>query len=184
MSATWRKEKSTDEKNEIMKTAAHRSESWCWRQLLSVLSHVLMLVLTQLVCGRPYIPKTDWNTYAGYKWYKVTPVLRTAVGVQDAWIKCILDCEKRSIKAQRGKIRKYRNIKRKGRWKRGGEGSRGDFFPARTKQVSCLTRFYPRQKMELNNKTSSSGRFVHITHWRGRRLSRSLSGREEINATK
>jgi hypothetical protein len=36
-----------------MKTAANRSESWCWRQLLSPLSHVLMLVLTQLVCGRP-----------------------------------------------------------------------------------------------------------------------------------
>jgi hypothetical protein len=33
MSATWRKERSTVETNEIMKTAAHRSESWCWRQL-------------------------------------------------------------------------------------------------------------------------------------------------------
>jgi hypothetical protein len=51
MSATWRKERGTVETNEIMKTAAHRSESWCWRQLLSLLSHVLMLVLTQLVCG-------------------------------------------------------------------------------------------------------------------------------------
>jgi hypothetical protein len=101
MSATWRKERSTVETNEIMKTAAHRSESWCWRQLhaadtcvktqtsvlkeqhqctsslddamstrrrhvrtrvwitnearLRVLSHVLMLVLTQLVCGRPSV---------------------------------------------------------------------------------------------------------------------------------
>jgi hypothetical protein len=50
MSATWRKERSTVETNEIMNTAAHRSESWCWCQLLS---HVLMLVLAQLVCGRP-----------------------------------------------------------------------------------------------------------------------------------
>jgi hypothetical protein len=33
MSATWRKERSTAETNEITKTAAHRSESWCWRQL-------------------------------------------------------------------------------------------------------------------------------------------------------
>jgi hypothetical protein len=33
MSATWRKERSTVETNEIMKTAAYRSESWCWRQL-------------------------------------------------------------------------------------------------------------------------------------------------------
>jgi hypothetical protein len=33
MSVTWRKERSTVETNEIMKTAAHRSESWCWRQL-------------------------------------------------------------------------------------------------------------------------------------------------------
>jgi hypothetical protein len=33
MSATWRKERSTVETNEIMKTATHRSESWCWRQL-------------------------------------------------------------------------------------------------------------------------------------------------------
>jgi hypothetical protein len=31
MSATWRKERSTVGTNEIMKTAAHRSESWCWR---------------------------------------------------------------------------------------------------------------------------------------------------------
>jgi hypothetical protein len=53
MSATWRKERSTVETNEIMKTAAHWSESWCWSQVLSFLSHVLMLVLTQLVCGRP-----------------------------------------------------------------------------------------------------------------------------------
>jgi hypothetical protein len=53
MSETWRKERSTVETNEIMKTAAHRSESWWWRQLLFLLSHVLMLVLTQLVCGRP-----------------------------------------------------------------------------------------------------------------------------------
>jgi hypothetical protein len=53
MSATWCKERSTVETNEIMKTAAHRSESRCWRQLLSLLSRVLMLVLTQLVCGRP-----------------------------------------------------------------------------------------------------------------------------------
>jgi hypothetical protein len=118
MSATWRKERSRVERNEIMKTAAHRSESWCWRQLHAAdraarlgmilfcasrlrhqcsrnstsvcyrhdvmsstredvmtrrylllrcadsslnhewsktasLSHVLMLVLTQLVCGRP-----------------------------------------------------------------------------------------------------------------------------------
>jgi hypothetical protein len=45
MSAKWRKERSTVETNEIMKTAAHRSESWCWRQLLSLLSHVLMIVL-------------------------------------------------------------------------------------------------------------------------------------------
>jgi hypothetical protein len=34
MYATRRKERSTVETNEIMKTAAHRSESWCWRQLL------------------------------------------------------------------------------------------------------------------------------------------------------
>jgi hypothetical protein len=33
MAATWRKERSTVETNEIMKTAAHRFESWCWRQL-------------------------------------------------------------------------------------------------------------------------------------------------------
>jgi hypothetical protein len=32
MSATWRKERSKIETNEIMKTAAHRSESWCLRQ--------------------------------------------------------------------------------------------------------------------------------------------------------
>jgi hypothetical protein len=31
-SATWCKERSTVETNEITKTAAHRSESWCWRQ--------------------------------------------------------------------------------------------------------------------------------------------------------
>jgi hypothetical protein len=36
MSATWRKERSTVDTNEIMKTAAHRSESWCWRQLHAV----------------------------------------------------------------------------------------------------------------------------------------------------
>jgi hypothetical protein len=53
MSATWCKERSTVETNEIMKTAAHRSKSWCCRQFLSLLSHVLILVLTQLVCGRP-----------------------------------------------------------------------------------------------------------------------------------
>jgi hypothetical protein len=41
MSATWRKERSTVETNEIMKTAAHRSESWCWHQLLSLLSWCL-----------------------------------------------------------------------------------------------------------------------------------------------
>jgi Mn2+/Fe2+ NRAMP family transporter len=45
-------QRSTVETNEFMKTAAHQSESWCWRQLLSLLSHVLMPVLTQLVCGR------------------------------------------------------------------------------------------------------------------------------------
>jgi hypothetical protein len=55
MSATWRKESSTVETNEIMKTAAHRSESWCWHQLLS---HVSMLVLTLVVCGRP---NTAWE---------------------------------------------------------------------------------------------------------------------------
>jgi hypothetical protein len=33
MSATWRKEGSTVETNEIMKIASHRSESWFWRQL-------------------------------------------------------------------------------------------------------------------------------------------------------
>jgi hypothetical protein len=33
MSATWRQERSTVETNEITKTAAHRSESWWWRQL-------------------------------------------------------------------------------------------------------------------------------------------------------
>jgi hypothetical protein len=33
MSAKWRKERSTVETKEIMKTAAHRSELWCWRQL-------------------------------------------------------------------------------------------------------------------------------------------------------
>jgi hypothetical protein len=38
MSATWHKEMSIVETNEIMKTAAHRSESWCWRQLLSLVS--------------------------------------------------------------------------------------------------------------------------------------------------
>jgi hypothetical protein len=32
ISVTWRKERSTVEMNEIMKTAAHRSKSWCWRQ--------------------------------------------------------------------------------------------------------------------------------------------------------
>jgi hypothetical protein len=57
MSATWRKERSTVETNEIMKTAAHRFESWCWRitneARLRLLSHVLMLVLAQLVYGRP-----------------------------------------------------------------------------------------------------------------------------------
>jgi hypothetical protein len=37
MSATWRKERNVVETNEIMKTAAHRSESWCWRPLLSLL---------------------------------------------------------------------------------------------------------------------------------------------------
>jgi hypothetical protein len=67
MSATWRKERSTVETNEIIKTAAHRSESWCWRQLLSFLSHVLMLVLTQLVCGRPYTFTFD-TTCFGPKW--------------------------------------------------------------------------------------------------------------------
>jgi hypothetical protein len=36
MSATWRKERSTVETNEIMKTAAHRSEAWCWRKFLSL----------------------------------------------------------------------------------------------------------------------------------------------------
>jgi hypothetical protein len=55
ISATWRKERSIVETNEIMKTAAYRSESWCWHQLLSLLSHVLMLVLKQLVCGRPKV---------------------------------------------------------------------------------------------------------------------------------
>jgi hypothetical protein len=53
MSAAWRKERSTVETNEVMKTAAQRPESWCWRQLLSLLSHILMLVWTQLVYGRP-----------------------------------------------------------------------------------------------------------------------------------
>jgi hypothetical protein len=56
MSATWLKETGTVETIEIMKTAAHRScESWCWHQLLS---HVSMLVLTQLVCG---CPNTAWE---------------------------------------------------------------------------------------------------------------------------
>jgi hypothetical protein len=59
MSATWRKERSTVETNEIMKTAAHRSESWCWCQLLCLLSHVLMLVLTQLVWGCSNCPEAD-----------------------------------------------------------------------------------------------------------------------------
>jgi hypothetical protein len=54
MSATWRKERSTVETNEIMNTTAtHRSESWCWRLLLSFFSNVLMLVLMQLVGGCP-----------------------------------------------------------------------------------------------------------------------------------
>jgi hypothetical protein len=35
ISATWLKERSTVETNEIMKTAAHQSKSWCWRQLHS-----------------------------------------------------------------------------------------------------------------------------------------------------
>jgi hypothetical protein len=65
MSVTWCKESSTVETNEVMKTTAHRSESCCWRQLLSLLSDVLMPVLTQLVCGRPYPAKyqgVDWET--------------------------------------------------------------------------------------------------------------------------
>jgi hypothetical protein len=33
MSATWRKERSTVKMNEITKTAAHRSQSWCWRHI-------------------------------------------------------------------------------------------------------------------------------------------------------
>jgi hypothetical protein len=33
MSATWHKKRSTAETNEIMKTSAHRSESWRWCQL-------------------------------------------------------------------------------------------------------------------------------------------------------
>jgi hypothetical protein len=61
MSATWRKERSTVKTNEIMKTATHRSESWCWRQLLSLLSRVSMLVLTQLVCGLPKINMNFWD---------------------------------------------------------------------------------------------------------------------------
>jgi hypothetical protein len=63
MSVTWRKERSTVETNEIMKTAARRSESLCWPQLLRLLSHVLMLVLTQLVCGRPKV----WTVFARSK---------------------------------------------------------------------------------------------------------------------
>jgi hypothetical protein len=59
-------------------------------------------------------------------------------------------------------------------------------------KYSRLTRFYPPQQLELNDITSSSGRFARMvkpstTHWRGRRLgglqSRSVSDREEINAT-
>jgi hypothetical protein len=61
ISVTWRKERSIVEMNEIMKTVAHRPESWCWHQLLSLLSHILMLVLTQLVCGRPYNVFEDRN---------------------------------------------------------------------------------------------------------------------------
>jgi hypothetical protein len=57
MSATWLKERSIVETNEITKSAAHRSESWCWlitnEAILRILSHVLMLVLAQLVCSRP-----------------------------------------------------------------------------------------------------------------------------------
>jgi hypothetical protein len=61
MSATWRKERSTVKTNEIVKTAAHRSESWCWRQLLS---HVLM----QLVCGRPKAAGIIMNSMCTGKW--------------------------------------------------------------------------------------------------------------------
>jgi hypothetical protein len=72
MSATWRKERSTVETNEIMKTAAHQSESWCWRQLLSLLFHVLMLVLTQLVCGRPYTHSSLRLSVSKEKWVIIT----------------------------------------------------------------------------------------------------------------
>jgi hypothetical protein len=65
MSATWRKEWSTVETNGITKTTAHRSEPWCWRQLLSFLSHALMLVLTHLVCGRPKAWTAFANSNAG-----------------------------------------------------------------------------------------------------------------------
>jgi hypothetical protein len=32
ISATWRKERSIVETNDIMRTVAHRPEAWCWRQ--------------------------------------------------------------------------------------------------------------------------------------------------------
>jgi hypothetical protein len=83
MSATWRKVRSTVETNEIMKTASHLSESWCWRQLLFLLSHVLMLVLTQLVCGRPKalrLHKSDYAHEISRFWDWVLPLLAQRVG--------------------------------------------------------------------------------------------------------
>jgi hypothetical protein len=89
MSATWRKEKSTVETSEIMKTAAHRSESWCWRQLLSLLSHVLTLVLTQSVCGWP---KATHHNSCCECWRGHAPVCSKRIGLKTklnsmAWVR-------------------------------------------------------------------------------------------------
>jgi hypothetical protein len=91
MSTTWCKERSTVETNEIIKTAAHCSESWCWRQLLSFLSHVLVLVLTQLVCGHPNSQDT-----MSAKWRKerstveTNEIMKTAAHRSESWCWCQL----------------------------------------------------------------------------------------------
>jgi hypothetical protein len=84
MSATWRKGRSTVETNQIMKNAAHRYESWCWRHLLSLLYHVLM----QLVCGRPKTTPTGVSQHL-VSWAHCcrTHIRRTCTTlVQTAWV--------------------------------------------------------------------------------------------------
>jgi hypothetical protein len=64
MSATWSKERSIYETNEVMKTAAHRSESWCWR-IRNVMSWCLSW---RSWCAAALIPASGAGTFRAVRW--------------------------------------------------------------------------------------------------------------------